>query len=217
MSVGTGLYLLQKKSEPPPHPIVKSEKRTAVLVIPSVQAVFLPYIFLGTFFMSTTLSTIAFADQLDAKGSTGILLATWSAGSAVAAIINGAIKLKITNGQKFIYLIIAMFFLSIPLLFVDSILVLGIVAFFIGFAVAPILISGYAIVEKSVPTAKVTETFAWLLTGLQIGNALPGPISGYMIDNYGADKSFIVPVIALLISILSLLPYRKVWRVLIKI
>ena len=217
MSVGTGLYLLQKKSEPPPHPIVKSEKRTAVLAIPSVQAVFLPYIFLGIFFMSTTLSTIAFADQLDAKGSTGILLATWSAGSAVAAIINGAIKSKITNGEKFIYLIIAMFFFTIPLLFVDSILVLGIVLFFSGFGVAPILISGYAIVEKSVPAAKVTETFAWILAGLQIGNALPGPISGYMIDNYGADKSFIVPVIALLITILSLLPYLKVWRVLIKI
>ena len=217
MSVGTGLYLLQKKSEPPPHPIVKSEKRTAVLAIPSVQAVFLPYIFLGIFFMSTTLSTIAFADQLDAKGSTGILLATWSAGSAVAAIINGAIKSKITNGEKFIYLIIAMFFFTIPLLFVDSILVLGIVLFFSGFGVAPILISGYAIVEKSVPTAKVTETFAWILAGLQIGNALPGPISGYMIDNYGADKSFIVPVIALLITILSFLPYLKVWRVLIKI
>ena len=38
-----------------------------------------------------------------------------------------------------------------------------------------------------------------------------------MIDNYGADKSFIVPVIALLITILSFLPYLKVWRVLIKI
>jgi predicted MFS family arabinose efflux permease len=52
---------------------------------------------------------------------------------------------------------------------------------------------------------------------LQIGNALPGPISGYIIDNYGAGKSFIVPVIALLISILSLFPYRKHWRVLIKV
>lgn len=110
MSVGTGLYLLQKRSEPPPHPIAKNEKRTAVLAIPYVQAVFVPYIFLGIFFASATLSTIAFADQLDAKGSTGILLATWSAGSAVAAIINGNIKLKMTNGQKFIYLIIAMFF-----------------------------------------------------------------------------------------------------------
>ena len=110
-----------------------------------------------------------------------------------------------------------MFFLTIPLLFVDSIIALGIVLFLSGFGVAPILISGYAIVEKSVSTAKVTETFAWILAGLQIGNALPGPISGYMIDNYGADKSFIVPVIALLLAILSLLPYRKVWGALIKI
>lgn len=176
----------------------------------------MPYIFLGIFFASATLSTIAFADQLDAKGSTGILLATWSAGSAVAAIINGNIKLKMTNGQKFIYLIIAMF-LTIPLLFVDSIFVLGIVLFLSGLGVAPILISGYAIVEKSVSAANITESFAWVLAGLQIGNALPGPISGYMIDNYGANKSFIIPVIALLITILSLLPYRKVWRVLIKI
>lgn len=89
--------------------------------------------------------------------------------------------------------------------------------FLSGLGVAPILISGYAIVEKSVSAANITESFAWVLAGLQIGNALPGPISGYMIDNYGANKSFIIPVIALLITILSLLPYRKVWRVLIKI
>ena len=217
MSVGTGIYLLQKRTEPPPYPIVKSEKRSAVLKIPYVRAIFVPYIFLGVFFASATLSTIAFADQLNAKGSTGILLATWSAGSAVAAIMNGAIETKITNGQKFVYLIIAMFFLTIPLLFVHSILVLGIVLFLSGLGVAPILVSGYAIVEKSVPAAKITESFAWVLAGLQIGNALPGPLSGYMIDNYGADKSFIVPVIALLFTILSLLPFRKVWRVALKI
>jgi len=217
MSVGTGLYILQKKSEPPPHPITKGEMRTAVLAIPHVQAVFLPYIFLGAFFMSTTLSTIAFADQQDAKSSTGLLLAIWSFGSAVAAVINGAIKWKISDGKKFIYLIVAMFFATTALLFSHTIFILGIVLFVNGFGVAPILIAGYSIVEKSVSTAKVTETFAWILAGLQIGNAIPGPISGYMIDHYGADKSFIVPVIALLFTIFSFIPYLKVWRVLIKI
>jgi MFS family permease len=217
MSVGTGLYILQKRSEPPPHPIVKGEKRTAVLTIPQVQAVFLPYIFLGAFFMSATLCTIAFADERGAKGSTGLLLAIWSAGSAIAAIINGSIKWRITDGQKFIYLIIAMLFATIPLLFTHSILILAIVLFLNGFGVAPILISGYAIVEKSVPAAKVTETFAWILAGMQIGNALPGPFVGFMIDQFGAERSLIVPVIALLLAILSLLPYRKVWGALIKI
>jgi MFS family permease len=79
------------------------------------------------------------------------------------------------------------------------------------------IISGYAIVEKSVPAAKVTEAFAWVIAGLQIGNALPGPVTGYMIDHYGAEKSFIVPVIALLITILCFLPYLKAWRQLVKI
>jgi MFS family permease len=144
-------------------------------------------------------------------------LAVWSVGSAVAAIINGAIKWKITDGQKFIYAIIAMFFATLLLLVSHSILVLGIVLFLNGFGVAPILVAGYSMVEKSVSSAKVTETFAWVLAGLQVGNALPGPLTGYMIDHYGAEKSFIIPVIALLLTILSLLPYLKVWRVLIKI
>ncbi len=217
MSVGTGLYILQKKSEPPPHPKVEGEKRTAVLAIPHVQAVFVMYIFLGACFMSTTLSTIAFADQHGAKSSTGPLLAIWSAGSGVAAIINGAIKWKITDGKKFIYLVFIMIFATIPLLFSHSLLVLGIVLFLNGFGIAPIIISGYAIVEKSVPAAKVTEAFAWVIAGLQIGNALPGPVTGYMIDHYGAEKSFIVPVIALLITILCFLPYLKAWRQLVKI
>lgn len=216
MSVGTGLYILQKGSEPPPHPVIKGEKRIPVLAIRNVQAIFLPYIFLGVFFMSATLSTIAFADQHGAKSSTGILLAIWSAGSAVAAVFNGAIKWKMADGKKFIYAIIAIFFATLLLLVSHSILVLGIVLFINGFGVAPILVAGYSIVEKSVSSAKVTETFAWVLAGLQIGNALPGPLSGYMIDNYGADQSFIIPVVALILTILSLLPYLKVWRVLIK-
>ena len=110
-----------------------------------------------------------------------------------------------------------MFFATLLLLVSHSILVLGIVLFINGFGVAPILVAGYSMVEKSVSAAKVTETFAWVLAGLQVGNALPGPLVGYMIDHYGADRSFIVPVIALLLAMLSLLPYLKVWRVLIKI
>lgn len=217
MSVGTGLYILQKNSEPPPHPIIKGEKRTAVLAIPQVQAIFLPYIFLGIFFMSVTLSTVAFADQHGAKNSTGFLLAIWSVGSGVAAILNGAIKWKKNDAKRFIYLIFAMVFATIPLLFTHSIIVLAVVLFLNGFGVAPILIAGYAIVEKSVSPAKVTETFAWILAGLQIGNALPGPLTGYMIDNYGADISFIIPVISLVLTVFSLLPYLKVWRVLVKL
>lgn len=62
MSVGTGLYISQKKSEPPPYAIGKSEKKNAVLTILHIQAVLAIYIFLGTFFMGISSSTIAFAD-----------------------------------------------------------------------------------------------------------------------------------------------------------
>lgn len=110
-----------------------------------------------------------------------------------------------------------MFFPTIPLLFPRSILSLGIVLFSNGFGIAPILIPNYTLVEQSVPTTKVTETFVWIIAGLQIGNALPGPLSGYLIDHDGTDNSFIVPAISLPLTILCFFPYLTVWRFLIKV
>jgi MFS family permease len=68
------------------------------------------------------------------------------------------------------------------------------------------------VAEKSVPSAKVTETLAWVIAGLALGGAIPGPLTGHIIDSKGAGSAFIVPFVCLLLANLALLPYVKTWR-----
>jgi len=45
-----------------------------------------------------------------------------------------------------------------------------------------------------------------------LGGALPGTLTGHIIDSQGASKAFIIPVICLLLANLATLPYLRTWR-----
>lgn len=212
MAVGTTAFIFQTNTEPPPHPRLKGEKHQAILRMPEVQAVFLPYIFLGAYFSSLALTLIGFCQQRHIASAIGPLLAIWAAGSGVAAFFNGSIKWKISDSQKFLRIIIIHALLAIPFFYVRSVISLGIALFVSGFGIAPLLVAGYGVVEKAVDSSKITETLAWVMAGLNLGGALPGSLSGHIIDRYGADKSFYVPLACMGLALISLLPYAKVWR-----
>ncbi len=89
---------------------------------------------------------------------------------------------------------------------------LTIALFLSGVGVAPLIVSGYNVAEKSVPPEKVTETLSWVIAGLSLGSALPGTLTGHIIDSQGASKAFIVPVICLFLGNLATLPYLRTWR-----
>ena len=84
--------------------------------------------------------------------------------------------------------------------------------FISGFGVAPLIVAGYNVAEKSVPPEKVTETLAWVIAGLSFGGALPGTLTGHIIDHQGASKAFIVPLTCLLLANVATVPYLRTWR-----
>ncbi len=216
MALGTILLLRARASEPPIFKRDKSVKRESVLKFPVLRAIFLPYIFIGAFFSSMNLIVIGFDAERGAKNWTGLVLAIWAGGSAVAAIGHGAIHWKVKDALKFRRLLALIVLTTTPVLFVHSVYLLAAGLFVSGFAVAPILITGYAIAEKAVPAEKVTETLAWVIAALNLGGALPGPLTGHIIDSTGASTAFIVPIACLLLANLSTLPYLKTWRALQK-
>src|ERR1700685_2069768 len=84
--------------------------------------------------------------------------------------------------------------------------------FISGVGVAPLIVAGYNVAEKSVPPEKVTETLSWVIAGLSLGGALPGTLTGHVIDSLGAGKAFIVPVACLFLANVATLPYLGTWR-----
>ena len=216
LSIGSILFIAQKGTEPMPHPKIKGVKHKNPIFTLEVQAIFLPFIFTGASFAAIGLIVVAYADQYGAKSQTGLLYAIWALGSLIAAFINGAQHWKISAKSRYIFFTIALAIFTIPLLlaaklFPGNLLMLSIALFLNGIFIAPLIVAGYTAAENLVEENQVTETLAWILSGLILGGALPGAITGHIIDTTGAQTAFIVPVIAMGISILTLIFYFKVW------
>ncbi len=212
MAIGTTLFISERSTEPAPFKPDESSEKGFVLALPIVQAVFLPFIFIGAFFSSTNLAVVGYAQEHHDSSYTGLVLAIWAAGSGVAAIFNGSIKWKLKDASRFRINLVAIAVLSIPFFFIHSMVILAAALFISGMGVAPLIVAGYGVAEKSVPAEKVTETLAWVIAGLSLGGALPGTLTGHIIDAQGASKAFIVPIVCLVLANLGTLPYLRTWR-----
>ncbi len=212
MILGSAIFALQKDSEPPPHPRNVEEPHPAVMRNPTMQAIFFSMIFLGAFFSAVGLVVVAFAQEHHSTAKTGLVLAAWAAGSGVAAFVNGSVKWKIGHARRFTIFLIALTLLSVPLIFVHSLTFLTIALFFNGMGIAPLLVAAYGVAENAVPPEQITETLAWVFAGLPVGGAIASAFSGWVIDNYGAQRGFLVPFGCLCFALAMSLPYFRTWN-----
>jgi fucose permease len=158
------------------------------------------------------ITVVAFAQNHHAAARTGIILAIWASGSAVAATINGLVKWRINHAQRFLRFLVALTALSIPLLFTGNLVFLSAALFCSGLAVAPLIIAAYGVAETSVPPSQITETLAWVVAGMPLGGAFSSAIAGWVIDHYGAQRAFFVPLGCLCAALAMSLPYFRTWN-----
>ena len=215
LAVGVPLFVKQKDTEPPANPKREVDPHPAVIRNKRVQAVVLPTTLLGGFFGSIAIVTVAFAESRGQVGLSGVLLAIWAAGSAVAAIINGVIKWKLSSAARFLIFLFALTILSIPMLFVHSIPWLAVALFFNGFAIAPLVINAYGVAEGAVPPDQITETLTWVVAGMPMGGAISSALSGQIIDRFGADIAYWVPLGFMIAACAATLPYFQTYKGLI--
>jgi len=215
LAVGVPLFVMQKDTEPPANPKREVDPHPAVIRNKRVQAVVLPTTLLGGFFGSIAIVTVAFAEARDQAALSGVLLAIWAAGSAVAAVMNGVIKWRLTSATRFLIFLLALTILSIPMLFVHSITWLAVALFFNGFAIAPLVINAYGVAEGAVPPEQITETLTWVVAGMPMGGALASALSGQIIDRFGADIAYWVPLGFMIAACAAILPYFQTYKGLI--
>ena len=92
LAIGLPSLAAMKSTEPPAEPRNEQEPHPPILKNRIVQSIVLPCAFLGGFFGAVGITVVGFAEELNHPESTGWLLAIWAVGSAVAALVNGAIK-----------------------------------------------------------------------------------------------------------------------------
>ena len=208
-----GIWLSgQKKTQPEVH-IVGAEKGKAALRYPGVFSLFLVYILLGAVFGAAEVIAVAFSREKGSPELAGALITAWSVGSLVAGIAMGTIHFKNKLSRRFL---IAAFFFALsllPLPFISTMPALFITLLISGLAISPVLISGYTLIGQLVPQNRLTEGFAWANTGAGLGIALASAISGWVIDNSGAQVAFwVVSAAGLLTFAITLITYRDLKR-----
>ncbi|MGH3471905.1 MAG: MFS transporter [Nocardioidaceae bacterium] len=149
---------------------------------------------LGALFGATEVVTVAFSQEHGHTGTAGALLAVWAAGSLIAGVITGATNRTTSPLRRYRLGAAGMACAMLPLPFVTSIPLLGVVLFVGGFAVSPTLVACMSLVEANVPSARLTEGITWVTTGIGLGVAPGAAVAGQLIDSHGASAGYLVPV-----------------------
>jgi MFS family permease len=215
LAVGVPLFVMQKSTEPPSTPKRIIDPHPAVIRNKRVQAIVLATTLLGGFFGSIAIVTVAFAEQRGQADKSGLLLAIWAFGSGIAAIINGAIKWKSSSATRFLIFLFLLTALCVPMLFTHTLGWLAVALFFNGFAIAPLVINAYGVAEGAVPPDQITETLTWVVAGMPMGGALASALSGQIIDRFGSDIAFWVPLGFMIAACAATLPYFQTYKALI--
>ena len=212
LAIGLPSLAAMKSTEPPAEPRNEQEPHPPILKNPIVQSIVLPCAFLGGFFGAVGITVVGFAEELNHPESTGWLLAIWAVGSAVAALVNGAIKFKSSQATRFLIYLVGLTIGTVPLLFMQTIPALAVALFINGLFIAPLIVNAYGTVENAVPAGQITEALTWVIAGMPLGGAISSALAGVVIDNSGAQMAFWVPLGFMFAAIVTTLPYLSTYR-----
>ena len=212
LAIGLPSLAAMKSTEPPAEPRNEQEPHPPILKNRIVQSIVFPCAFLGGFFGAVGITVVGFAEELNHPESTGWLLAIWAVGSAVAALVNGAIKFKSSQATRFLIYLVGLTIGTIPLLFTQTITALAIALFVNGLFIAPLIVNAYGTVENAVPAGQITEALTWVIAGMPLGGAISSALAGVVIDNSGAQMAFWVPLGFMFAAIVTTLPYLTTYR-----
>ena len=212
LAIGLPSLAAMKSTEPPAEPRNEQEPHPPILKNRIVQSIVLPCAFLGGFFGAVGITVVGFAEELNHPESTGWLLAIWAVGSAVAALVNGAIKFKSSQATRFLIYLVGLTIGTVPLLFMQTIPALAVALFINGLFIAPLIVNAYGTVENAVPAGQITEALTWVIAGMPLGGAISSALAGVVIDNSGAQMAFWVPLGFMFAAIVTTLPYLSTYR-----
>jgi MFS family permease len=210
--VGVPLILSHRSSDPGPEPQLEGLKPSSVLRNRNLQAIAIPLTVVGGAFSAVNICVVALTTEQNAKGVSGLLLGIWAIGGATSALVNGAIRWKIAHGKRFIGYLSGMALVSLTFPFIENLYLMGFVLFLQGICIAPLLPNGLPLVTHSVPASQMTQAITLATAGIPLTGALSSASAGKIIDLYGASTGFWLPFVFLAASLLSTLPYRKLYR-----
>ncbi len=173
-----------------------TQSRRPVILAPGMPALAAVFLAMGTIFGAVDVATVAFATEQGARGMAGLVLAAFALGSMISGLAYGAVHWSSRLSTRFA-IGTAVLAAGVSLfLTAHTKLSLAIAMSLTGFAIAPTLVNGNAMVQSLVPSNRLTEGLAWVGTSIGAGAALGSWLAGTRIDAVGSSGGFWVAMIA---------------------
>jgi MFS family permease len=210
--IGTTLFALQRRTEPPPKP--RPERPTERRGRPSLPAAGLvtlspAFLFLGAMFVTVDLSSVAFATELGHRPLAGLVLGTYALGSAIGGLWYGSRNWRAPAGRRFITTAALVVAGATSFIFMPNLPALDGACLIAGLSIAPTIIAGYAILERQAQPHRRTEAMAWLGSAISVGVASGSAITGHLLDAYGAKAGYIFGASCGVVGVLICLAGRR--------
>lgn len=169
---------------------------------------FFAQFFVGMIFGSTQTGAVALATEQGQPSMAGLIHATLGVGSVMAGLAVAGLPERIGYELRSVVAAGGLFVLSVPLLFVNTVGALVLAVMALGFAVAPYMISNFALAGRIVPPARVGAAMTMLAGATGVGYAVGSSIAGRLADHGGHSAAFAVVVVAAALAVTSGLVFR---------
>ncbi|MEV6956295.1 MFS transporter [Streptomyces sp. NPDC051183] len=148
----------------------------------------------GAMFGACQAGIAALTMELGVREQAAVVYAAMGVVSAVVGLALGALPARFGLRLRWRAATGAALVLSVPLLFTESLWPLYAVVTVLGAAYAPHLITAFALTERAVEPARLSESMAFAASSLVAGQALALPLSGRLAESYGPSAAFAVAV-----------------------
>jgi len=136
----------------------------------------------------TDLGIVAGLRALGFPKAIGLVMAVWGLGSAMGAVVYGALHQPI----PVFWLLLALGLVTVPVALADGPVALAALLFVAGVLCAPTITATVDHLSRVVPSNMRGEAMGWHGSALTLGSALGAPLAGFAIDRRGWEAGFLV-------------------------
>lgn len=185
--VGTVGFASVRLGAPAPAP-EKARSGDGVLRVRGVLLLAVAFLAMGSVFGSLQVGITA-----TAGAQSGTVYGSFSAASLVGGLLYGLVHWRVPARVRLSAGLFLLAAATSALLMVTSGPALYGASALAGFVIAPVVITGYTIIDGLVPEEVRTESFTWLNGAIGLGIATGAAVAGQLVDHFGPATAFAVP------------------------
>lgn len=197
LAFGTFAFIVQRRTEPKVRAVEAGAPQGSAIRLRPVQIITAALIFVGATFATAEVSVVAITKELGQANAASLVIGVYALGSFVLGLVLGALNPTMALQRQLLIATSVLTLTALPLVVAgSSVLLLALAVFASGIAISPTFITAFGLIERRVPESQLTEGVTWVMTGIGIGMALGAFVTGWVVDNFGAQNGFWVSVAA---------------------